>query len=182
MRWRVQAVLTILGVSGLLVVLLTRQENAPASLTHAASVLSSPVLSSSPRNSPVPRVLLLAYPRSGSSLLGEILSVLPNSTYFFEPLHSFRDKGPFICISYQSNYFDFIYVTSIGAILIVRSGRESGRARWPRSSRATPPSCPRCCTAGRPRCARWSGTGSLRGGGGAASAGRPAPSWSRQFV
>lgn len=94
MRWRVQAVLTILVVSGLLGLLLTLQ--APAS-----NVLSNPVLASSPRNSPVPRILLLAYPRSGSSLLGEILSVLPNSTYFFEPLHSFRDKEPFISTSYQ---------------------------------------------------------------------------------
>ena len=30
--------------------------------------------------------------RTGSSLLGEIVSVNPKSSYFFEPLHSFKDK------------------------------------------------------------------------------------------
>ena len=30
--------------------------------------------------------------RTGSSLLGEIVSIEPNTSYFFEPLHSFKDK------------------------------------------------------------------------------------------
>jgi len=35
------------------------------------------------------KVLVLAYPRSGSSLVGELIATLPNASYFFEPLHSF---------------------------------------------------------------------------------------------
>ena len=32
------------------------------------------------------KVLLLAYPRTGSSLLGELLSAAPSTSYFMEPL------------------------------------------------------------------------------------------------
>ena len=34
------------------------------------------------------KVLILAYPRTGSSLLGEIVSAPEDTTYFFEPLHT----------------------------------------------------------------------------------------------
>ena len=34
------------------------------------------------------KILILAYPRTGSSLLGEVISAPENMTYFFEPLHT----------------------------------------------------------------------------------------------
>lgn len=39
------------------------------------------------------KVLVLAYPRSGSSLVGDLVSSIPNASYFFEPLHSFPARN-----------------------------------------------------------------------------------------
>ncbi|CAG0888872.1 unnamed protein product [Darwinula stevensoni] len=42
------------------------------------------------------RVLLLAYPRSGSSLLGHLLFRIRGAAYFFEPLHVYRQRQKLI--------------------------------------------------------------------------------------
>ena len=39
------------------------------------------------------KVLLLAYPRTGSTLLGELLSATPNTSYFMEPLFALLPVG-----------------------------------------------------------------------------------------
>ena len=39
------------------------------------------------------KVLLLAYPRTGSSLLGELLSAAPSTSYFMEPMFALLPLG-----------------------------------------------------------------------------------------
>ena len=39
------------------------------------------------------KVLLLAYPRTGSSLLGELLTAAPSTSYFMEPLFGLLPVG-----------------------------------------------------------------------------------------
>jgi hypothetical protein len=43
------------------------------------------------------KVLLLAYPRTGSSLLGELLSSSPDTSYFMEPLFALLAVGELDC-------------------------------------------------------------------------------------
>lgn len=59
---------------------------------EATSILGKSIRQIEPEKK-VTKLLILAYPRTGSSFVGDILSAHPNSSYLFEPLYEYFPYG-----------------------------------------------------------------------------------------